>query len=496
MPVILVNLVHLERQTNGGGSRLIREISRTLIEISDANPHFHPVFAVGTPSPETFSTWLGRSANILPVTPGAFPRPALRGINADLIVNPLFGIEPIDQLHDLVGKPHIVMVPDTLALDRPDYFPQGYLQDRLQSYDKLSSARKILTLSEFTRQRLVQHLNLPADRIVVLPSGADARAESPLNSLDVAALQPFLFFPANPWPHKRHHLALESFKEILNHRPNLNLVMTGSRFLDFGVNIPALVEELELPAERVHDLGLVDDDQLPQLYAKAEALFFPSAYEGFGQPILEAMYAGCPVVCAPVAAIPEIAGEAALYVDSADPLVWAKAILEDLPGLRDRLIAAGQQQAEPHTWAKTRAFLKGFMAEMIPAAFDGSNKNTPQTSLLSALQENRLTPLTGMQPIRFSTGPVGQSVPHNFNLEAALAELTALLDAENQSSLANTPLLGRLIKTLYRMRNMGRYARITSEIATALALRQQELRQQIQHLKARKSSPVQDGYYD
>src|SRR6185369_10452375 len=85
-----------------------------------------------------------------------------------------------------------------------------------------------------------------------------------------------------------------------------------------------------------------------------EALLFVSQYEGFGMPLLEAMQQGCPVICAPLAAIPEVVGEAGLYVNSENVDEWVDAILTQLPQRRESLIAAGRERAAQFTWAKTR----------------------------------------------------------------------------------------------------------------------------------------------
>src|SRR5208282_4076800 len=89
-------------------------------------------------------------------------------------------------------------------------------------------------------------------------------------------------------------------------------------------------------------------------YRRAEALLFVSEYEGFGMPLVEAMVNHCPVICAPLTAIPEVAGNAALYVNSEDPWAWASAFLEQLPALRSRLIEKGRRQAQNLTWDKMR----------------------------------------------------------------------------------------------------------------------------------------------
>ena len=118
--------------------------------------------------------------------------------------------------------------------------------------------------------------------------------------------EPFLLYPARRWPHKNHERLFEAFALVRRERPELRLVLTGGG--EFG-SVPDGVEVL----------GHVPRPQLVGLLQRASALVFPSLYEGFGQPPLEAMACGCPVACSNAGALPEVVGDAALLFDPRRP---------------------------------------------------------------------------------------------------------------------------------------------------------------------------------
>jgi glycosyltransferase involved in cell wall biosynthesis len=101
--------------------------------------------------------------------------------------------------------------------------------------------------------------------------------------------------------------------------------------------------------------GALEEDRLPALYSGALALLYPSFYEGFGLPLLEAMQCGCPVVASNAGALREVSGGAALHLDANDPQAWAEAMrsLAASPGLREQMREDGLQRAAQFSWART-----------------------------------------------------------------------------------------------------------------------------------------------
>jgi glycosyltransferase involved in cell wall biosynthesis len=172
----------------------------------------------------------------------------------------------------------------------------------------------------------------------------------------------FWLYPANLWPHKRHALLLHALAHARQRGHDVRLVLTGHP--DGLEALQAQAQALGLPDHALQHCGYVSDARLHALYRRADALVFASSYEGCGMPLLEAMHAGCPVICAPCAAIPEIVGEAALLVQPDDsPQAWASAALDVLPERRQALIAAGRAHAQPFTWQAARAAWRTLLLE-------------------------------------------------------------------------------------------------------------------------------------
>jgi len=157
-----------------------------------------------------------------------------------------------------------------------------------------------------------------------------------------------MFYPANFWPHKNHSMLLTAYGMFLAHNPHspLDLVFTGA--LNGGEDaIKQAVSQMGL-AKRVHFLGFVPQEELAAVWFGCEFLIFPSLYEGFGIPVLEAMSIGKPVLCSDRTSLPEVAGDAALYFDPRSP----RALLECIEkittdtSLRSALVEKGRSRAE------------------------------------------------------------------------------------------------------------------------------------------------------
>ncbi|WP_232281056.1 glycosyltransferase family 4 protein [Novosphingobium nitrogenifigens] len=208
--------------------------------------------------------------------------------------------------------------------------------------------RRILTVSDYSREQLVRFAIAPADRIRVIPNGIDhiGRAEPAPAILTSLGLVPgrFVVSLANTQAHKNIPMLLRAFADP--RLRDMTLVLFGAdtaeAFRALGHAIP----------DNVRFAGRVSDRELAGLFADALCMAFPSCTEGFGLPPLEAMRSGCPAVVAPAGALPEVCGEAALYADPHDPAGWVEAVLRlhDDPDLRAHLIAAGEQQAARFTW--------------------------------------------------------------------------------------------------------------------------------------------------
>ncbi len=354
MQTCVVNLTRLNPKVNGGVSRVARQVSLLLVQSAQSEPNLRVIFAVSECFVSELQKWLGvQSLSPCIIVPFSARTPVQAWVEQtkpDVVVSPLFGMEPFHQLPESIQ--HIVHMPDTLALDRTDEFAR-FDPERKLVYERLRQATHIITISNYSANSLIKHLQLSPTAVSVIPLGANAFGETPGQLPKRLAQRTYVLYPANLWQHKRHELLFEIMQVIWRTRPEITLVLTGGRDTGSGISLGDLTRRYQCPPDRVIDLGYVTDATLKALYQHAEAMLFVSDYEGFGMPILEAMANACPVICAPVTAIAETGGDAALYVESDDPNTWARAFLERLPLQRHGLVERGLARSAAYTWEKT-----------------------------------------------------------------------------------------------------------------------------------------------
>ena len=233
--------------------------------------------------------------------------------------------------------PRVVTLQDLQHRDLPDYFSASRRRFRRHAYDGASQrADAVIVTSAFVRSRAIDLLELDEARVHVIPLGVDHALFRP----GAEAREPFLLYPARGWPHKNHRRLLEAFVLLRTELPDLRLVLTGGALDELGI----------LP-EGVDRLGIVAPEDLASLYRTAACLVFPSVYEGFGLPPLEAMASGCPVAASTAGAIPEVCGDAAVYFDAHDPEAMANGVREAL-ALADELRELGIARAAAFTWGE------------------------------------------------------------------------------------------------------------------------------------------------
>jgi glycosyltransferase involved in cell wall biosynthesis len=194
----------------------------------------------------------------------------------------------------------------------PRFFSRPELAYRRLVYGwTVRRSRIVITISEHARQGLLERLGLEPERVRAIHLGIDHERFSPGQD----RREDFLLYPALGWPHKNHVRLFEAFALLRARRPRLRLVLTG-----YAGVVPNGAEAR----------GRVPADELLSLYRRAAALVFPSLYEGFGQPPLEAMACGCPVACSNAASLPEVVGDAARLFDPESPEDMAAAVEEVL----------------------------------------------------------------------------------------------------------------------------------------------------------------------
>ncbi len=238
------------------------------------------------------------------------------------------------------------------------YYPQFFSPDDEAGRERtfLAVARdaaRLVCISDYVRSTVLEQGNVPAGRTatvhISLPRRLRRATPAQVDGLCVRlglTAERYLLYPANFWPHKNHRMLLTAFGMFTAGRPEarLKLVLTGA---DTGLRreLGEAVTRMGL-ADKVVFAGYVSDDELAALLTGAKALIFPSLFEGFGMPLVEAMALGKPILASNVTSLPEVGGEAALYFDPRRPdaIVAAITRLLDEEGLAQRLVELGRQR--------------------------------------------------------------------------------------------------------------------------------------------------------
>jgi glycosyltransferase involved in cell wall biosynthesis len=253
--------------------------------------------------------------------------------------------------------PQVIIVHDLIPL----LFPRDHL--RPQHYFRsfvpllLRRSRAIVTVSENTKRDIISCYGIEAEKVLVVPDGYDkSRYRMGIDVEGVKGkhgLTSYLLYLGNLMPHKNLLRLFQAFARIVREVPHM-LVITGRKDPRF---YPALEAEMQVLGlqDRVRFLDYVHADELPSLYAGADIFVFPSLYEGFGLPPLEAMACGTPVIVSNVSSLPEVVGDAALMVDPYDIEGMAKAmykVLSDVE-LSEEMRRKGLERAKSFSWEQT-----------------------------------------------------------------------------------------------------------------------------------------------
>jgi len=246
--------------------------------------------------------------------------------------------------------PTVVTLTDVQEVFYPEFFTNADLYSRASHYPgSTMMADHVITVSNYSKQTIAEAHKINPNKVTVAHLCADERyyraeiARFPSISLP---FRDFAIYPANRWPHKNHDVLLRALCILRSDRKIvLNLVFTG---YDPPEGYPLLTRAAEYGvADQVYCAGFLPVEELAWLYQHAQMLVFPSFFEGFGIPLVEAMAAGCPVVASRATCIPEVGLEAAQYFDPASPDEVAASIALVLrnEALRHQMIAKGKAVA-------------------------------------------------------------------------------------------------------------------------------------------------------
>jgi glycosyltransferase involved in cell wall biosynthesis len=299
------------------------------------------------------------------------PRRA-RSLGVDVLHGPAFLIPT-----RATDAARVVTIHDLVAFTHPKTIPRKYaLYMRWLIRRAVGATDRIITVSESVREDVIRRLKADPERVDCIRLGVSERFTPP-DEEEVARVRrahalhaPYLLFVGNLEPRKNLPGLVEAFRRVVaRHDGPLDLAVAGQVAWKSDALLPAM--RARDVSERVRALGYVPPEDLPALYAGAEVFVFPTFWEGFGLPVLEAMACGAPVVASRVASIPEVAGDAAVLVDPESPDSISEAILRVLtsPELRDGLRRQGRERAIAFTWEQTaRATLTTYRAALAGVA--------------------------------------------------------------------------------------------------------------------------------
>ncbi len=335
-----------------------------------------------------FTAYTGSSAPPIPglcMRPARLPtaRPAVR-IFWEQVVQPLVTArERLDLLHGLAFVsptispcPSIVTVHDLSFALFPKLF-HGMNAAYLRLFTRLSCGRaaRIIAVSENTRADVIRHYHVPAWRVVAIPHGVSPvfhpRPVHEIRDFRQKHSLPehFILAVGTLEPRKNLPMLIQAFARLAlrpgQQRRDVKLALVGGKGWYF-TEIFAAVEGLGLK-DQVLFPGYVPGDDLPMWYNTADVLAFPSRYEGFGMPVLEAMASGTPVVVSTASSLPQVAGDAALMAAPDDVEAWAAALDRALgdAALREELRARGIARAANFTWEETAHRTAGVYHELL-----------------------------------------------------------------------------------------------------------------------------------
>lgn len=274
----------------------------------------------------------------------------------------------IDLMHFTMQSGFLTEIPslfqphDLQHLHLPEFFTPRDFAYREKLYRALCrQASLVAVMTEWGKKDLLDHYSLPPGKVKVIPWAPVMTAYPAISEEDKAEVRKrfslpdsFIFYPAQTWPHKNHLQLLEALARLRD-RDNLRvpLVCSGHLYEHFAT-IQARLKERRLE-EQVQFVGFVSAGEVRAFYEMARALVFPSKFEGWGLPLLEAFYLGLPVACSNVTSLPSLVEDAALIFDPDDADGLAESIrrLWSDEKLRGELTARGRKIAARYSWART-----------------------------------------------------------------------------------------------------------------------------------------------
>jgi len=387
------------------GAGIHRYIQALLEHLPQVSSHRFSAY-VGDPRvrPEE---WPGLEVRKAPFTT---TRPPLRILWEQLLQPPTLLRDGADLIHGmayalplLCPTASVVTVHDLSFLRFPRAFKRGN-RIYLSVATRLAVARAdaVIAVSRHTARDLERLLGVPPERIHVVPNGVDGRFR-PLSRREVERFrhrrglpERFILYVGTIEPRKNLETLVRAYAELLRQDPRaaIPLIIAGGRGWYYE-GVFALVERLRLETV-IRFPGFIDHRELPLWYNAATLFVFPSLYEGFGLPVLEAMACGTPVVASNASSLPEVVGEAGLLVEPCDVEGLAESMRRVLmdTGLREELCARGRARASEYSWHATAMQTTAVYDRVLGVVSFASSPappSQPQPSKLTTRRERKLS---------------------------------------------------------------------------------------------------------
>jgi glycosyltransferase involved in cell wall biosynthesis len=268
--------------------------------------------------------------------------------NVDIIHYPFSTIPPSDFK---LTTPIILSIMDVQHEFLPELFTKSQLANRRASFGPSAKrADYCISISDYTTQSVVKFFGMDVGKITTVPLAGDVSTSPKVPS---GLPSEYMYLPAGNWAHKNHRRLFEALAQLKTEGFTGKVVLTGLRSAD-KIDLPALAAELGV-ADLVVDKGQVSFDEVAGIYSKAKMLVYPTLFEGFGIPALEAMSVGLPVACSSTTSLPEIVGDAAetFNPESVDEIAAAIQKVWSDDTYRATLIKQGHVQAAKFSWKQT-----------------------------------------------------------------------------------------------------------------------------------------------
>ncbi len=281
-------------------------------------------------------------------------------ISRDGVLWTLMGTGPVRHR----GSKHVMMMHDINFMLIPTAFsPSFRAWYHFACAEAAKKADLIVCFTEYVKLTLVERLQIDGARIKVIPQGPGIRGIESINARGRSHLEnPYFLCVGSLQPHKNLSLILSAWARFHETRPDFRLKVVGrkqSRFSKLDIELSDALPGVEFT-------GYINDDELVRLYGGAVAFIYPSTEEGFGLPIVEAFYCGCPVITSNNSCLPEVAGNAALFVDprGEGELLSAMQRITDDNSERERLILAGSVRRKLFKWERAGREMAGVLGSV------------------------------------------------------------------------------------------------------------------------------------